>query len=326
MNELSITLDTLLGQTIVTDVPLHAQPTIIKALLVLSSLMFAVGLVANVCSFITFRNKHIQKIGCGSYLLILSIASQVAVSVFVARVIYLIYSQMIIINNKTFLDVSCRLFDFILQVSISFFDWLYTCIACERMISGLNGINFNKRRSVNRVKVVVPFLLLTITLTSIHYVFIRVLITDPHSDDRLWCVIKYKHEWLRSYEIGMKIFNNFISLFITLIFSTVLLISLSITCQRVATTERYQTIFISQIIEHKDLLIAPVTIIVAKLPFLVVSMVIECISEQWHIYVSLTVYFLSLIPLISTFLIFVWPSDSYMSKFKEALRYCRRAR
>ena len=326
MSEFTVTLDTLIGETIINDVSLHAQPTIIKILLVLISVMFAVGLISNVCSIITFRHKDIRKIGCGHYLLILSIANQVTVCVFGARVIYLIYSQMVIIDNKKFLNVGCFLFDFILQVSISFCDWLHTCVACERMVGTLKGVHFSKSRSVYMVKFVVPILFLKVIFTSIHHVFNRELIADPRSDERMWCVIKHRDAWLRTYEICINIFNSFISVFINFVFSIILLVSLSMTRQRVAVKERYRTILISQIIEHKDLLIAPVTIIIAKLPLFISSLIIKCISEQWHVYVSLTAYFLSLMPLISTFFIFVWPSVSYMSKFKEHFRYFRRTK
>jgi hypothetical protein len=308
MSEYSLTLDILLGQIIVTDAPLRAQPITIKVLLGLCLLMLTIGFVSNICSWITFRHKDIRKIGCGYYLLISSIAYQITLCIFMARVIYLIYSQMVIINNKKFLNVSCLLFDFILQVSISFCDWLHTCIACERMVTALKGPNFNNRQSVYMVKIVVPILLLTVILTSIPHVFNHTLVPDPRSDDRHWCVIKHRHAWLRIYEIFINIFNNVIPLFINLVSGIVLLISLSVTRHRVLIKERYRTILVSQIIEHKDLLIAPVTIIVLKLPLLIVSIAIKCVSEQWHVYVALAAYFLSLIPLISTFLIFVWPS------------------
>jgi hypothetical protein len=69
--------------------------------------------------------------------------------------------------------------------------------------------------------------------------------------------------------------------------------------------------------QHKDLLIAPLTMIIAKLPLLIVSLSIKCVNKQWHIYLALSAYCISLLPMVATFINFIWPSNSYMQKFKE---------
>jgi hypothetical protein len=68
--------------------------------------------------------------------------------------------------------------------------------------------------------------------------------------------------------------------------------------------------------KQKDLLIAPLVMIVAKLPLLLISLAIRCISEQWHLYFSLVAYSVSLLPLTSTFVIFIWPSSTFMQIFQ----------
>jgi hypothetical protein len=174
------------------------------------------------------------------------------------------------------------------------------------------------------VKFVIPILFIGAILTSVHNIFNHGLIADPRADDRFWCVIEYKQPWLRTYTISIDLLNTFIPFCINLICGIVLIVSLSTTRKRVVTKERYRTIIISQSRQHKDLLVGPFTIIITKLPLVIASLVIKCISEQWHIYLSLFAYCLSLMPLISTFLIFVLPSDSYMKKFKEYIQHFRR--
>jgi hypothetical protein len=323
MSEYSLTLDSVLGQTILNDVSLSGQPLIIKVLIILISIMLMIGFICNLCSFIVFRNKEILKIGCGYYLLILSIINQITLILFVSHTIYLIISQMIIINNKKLLEINCLLFYFIFQTFLSFCDWIYTCISFERTVCTIKGINFNKLLSVRMVKFVIPILFIGVILTSVHNIFNHGLITDPRADDRFWCVIEYKQPWLRTYAISIDLFNIFTPFCINLICAIILIISLSITRKRLAAKERYRTIIISQCRQHKDILVAPFTIIITKLPLVIASLVIKCISEQWHIYLSLFAYCLSLMPLISTFLIFVFPSNSYMKKFKETVQHFR---
>jgi hypothetical protein len=320
MNEYSLTLDSIYGPIVVTDVSLGDQPVMIQISIVLICLMFIVGLISNICSILVFRHKDIQQIGCGRYLLLLSVFNQVTITIFMCRVIYLIINQMTVIGDVRLLRVSCYLLDSVLQVCISFCDWLHTCIACERTFSTVKGAHFDKNASVRKAKFVIPVLGLFAVGTSIHQVFNHVLIADPRSDARLWCVIKYTHPWLHIYEICLNIINNFLPLCINLVAGVILLVFLAKNRHRVSSKERYRIVFISQMRQHKDLLIAPMTMLVAKLPFLVIGISIKCIREGWHIYLSLAAYYLSLVPLISTFVIFVCPSSSYMRKFKEQLR------
>ncbi|UJR24270.1 hypothetical protein I4U23_027237 [Adineta vaga] len=319
MNEYSITLDSMLGPIISTNISLHKQSITIKILLIIISLMFIIGFISNICSFLVFRHQDIQQIGCGYYLKILSIINQITIIIFVIRIIYLIYSQIMIIHNMKILNITCYLFDFILQSSISFCDWLHTCIACERTITAMKGTQFNKGLSVRMVKFIIPTLLFQVILTSIHHVFNHILIQDPRSNIRFWCVIKHRQSWLRIYEICISIFNNVIPLCINFICGIVLLISLSIKHRRVSPKKRYRTIFMSNMRLHKDLLIAPLIMIMTKLPLLIISLSVKCLQQQWQIYLSLFAYCLSLMPMISTFFTFVWPSNSYMRKFQEQL-------
>jgi hypothetical protein len=203
-----MTLDSIFGPVVLTDVPLSDQPMMIRISIGLICVMFIVGLLSNICSILVFRHKDIQQVGCGRYLLLLSIFNQVTITIFLCRVIYLIISQMTVINNVQLLRVTCFLLDFALQVCIAFFDWLYTCIVRERTFSTLKGICFDKSQSIRVSKFVMPILALLVIVTSIHQVFNRVLITDPRSDARLWCVIKYPHAWLRIYQICLSTINH----------------------------------------------------------------------------------------------------------------------
>ncbi len=136
--------------------------------------------------------------------------------IFVGHVVFLITTQIVIITNGKFLNISCRMFDFIVQICISFCDWLHTCIACERTVTAIKGANFNKKRSIQMVKFILTILSIQVILTSLHQIFNHDLTEDPKLNSRVWCVIKYPQSWLRIYEICINIFNNFIPLLITL--------------------------------------------------------------------------------------------------------------
>jgi len=314
MTQYSLTLDSMLGQEILTDMPLDQQKIFIKIILAVVVLIFFVGIASNICSTVTFYDIQIRSHGCGYYLLILSISSQISLIVFGCRFVYLLISQMTIIPNRQLLNVSCILLDFLLQLSISFCDWLSSCVACERTASAIKGVNFNKKLSIRMVKFVIPMLLISLILMFIHQVFSRELISDPRSDDRLWCVVKFPRRWLQTYNAAMNLFNSVVPFLINLISAILLLINFSRTKQKAA-KKKYITVFKEQVKEHKELIISPIVMISFKLPMLIVILIIKCIKSQWELYLSTTCYFLALVPLLATFAIFVLPAPSYVKIF-----------
>ena len=154
--------------------------------------------------------------------------------------------------------------EWVVICSILFYDWLHTCIACEQTFSILKGTHFNESQSVQKSKFVILVLGLLVIGTSIHQVFSHVLIADPRFDTRLWCVIKHPREWLRIYEICLNIINNFHALCINLSAGVILLVFLAKNRYRVSKKERYRVVFVSQMRQHKDLLVAPMTILVCQ--------------------------------------------------------------
>ena len=314
MTQYSLTLDSMLGQEIITDAPLHQQKIFIKIILALVVLIFVVGMASNICSTLTLYDENIQSCGCGCYLFIFSVASQISLVLFSYRFFYLLISQITIISNRQFLNISCLLLDFLLQVSISFCDWLSACVACERTVSVIKGINFNRKSSVRMVKFVSSTLLICLILTSIHQVFGRELIPDPRSDDRLWCVVKFSKGWLATYNTVMNMFNSIVPFVINFISAILLLITFSRSKQKTAKM-KYTIVLQRQIIEHKDLFISPIIMVSCKLPMLIVVLVIKCIKSKWELYLSTACYLLALVPLLATFGVFILPAPSYMKVF-----------
>jgi len=178
----------------------------------------------------------------------------------------------------------------------------------------MKGIDFNKALSVRMVKVVVPTLIVSLTITSIHQVFSRELITDPRIDERLWCVMKLSKSWLKKYYFTMNLANSIVPFLINLISAVLLLINLSRIKQR-TTSKGYINALKKQVKTHKDLIISPILIISCKLPILILILVIKCIKYKWQLYLLTACYFMAFIPLIATFATFILPSPTYIKIF-----------
>ncbi|CAF1085092.1 unnamed protein product [Adineta steineri] len=319
MHQFSFTFDSLLGETIITGNHISDQPLLIKFSLSFISIICAIGFISNLASFLTFIQRELHRIGTVYYLLILSILSQITLFVFLFRFLYSFINLTSLIGDYKLLSIACSLFDFLLSLLVSTCDWLTACLTCERTISVIQGIKFNQQRSIRLVKIISPSIFLILTLTSIHQLFSRHLITDPRNDARQWCIVKYPYQWLQTYDIIIKFIHSTIPFLINLISAIVLFVICARKKQRINNKEKYSTIFIKQVRQHKHLLFSPLITVAFKLPLLIVQISFKCISDNQQLHVSLIAYFISNIPLAMTFIVFVWVSPSYYKVFVSKL-------
>ena len=311
MEQFYLTLDSMLGDTILTDTSLQKQPLLIKLLVALITVMFLLGLVSNSLSCLTFFHRRVRQVGCGYYLIVLTFFNQFTLAIFVARFLYLIVGQMTIIRNKQAVTGICTVSDFFLSLHIYVCDWLTACIACERTISVILGAKFDREKSVKIVKFVVLILYILVVLTSLHQPFSRVLINDPRNDERFWCVINFRSIGLKYYTIITNLFHSITPFLVNFFSAIILLIYFARVKQRAIQKEKYITIVVKQVRQHKDLIISPLVMIVFKLPSIIVMLVIKCIESKWQLYLSVTTYFISLLPLLMTFFVFILPASTY---------------
>ncbi|UJR06563.1 hypothetical protein I4U23_010847 [Adineta vaga] len=175
--------------------------------------------------------------------------------------------------------------------------------------------------SIRLVKIISPLIFLILILTLIHQLFSHHLITDPRNDARQWCVVKYRYEWLQTYDIVIKFIHSITPFLINLISVIILFVTCARKKQRIRDKVKYSIIFIKQVRQHKHLLISPFVTTAFKLPFLIVQVLFKCIIDKWQLHISLIAYFISNIPLAITFIIFVWFSPSYYKVFvKKCIR------
>ncbi|CAF1091116.1 unnamed protein product [Didymodactylos carnosus] len=119
--------------------------------------------IANLISITTFCQPKPREVGCGLYLLTLSIISQLDIFIFGLRFISLLLNQ--------FTFISCILLEFLLPVIPSIFDWLTALIAIERAITVIKEANFNKKKSYELAKYIIICIFITIPLSSLHKPF-----------------------------------------------------------------------------------------------------------------------------------------------------------
>ena len=316
-----LSLDAILGYHILPNLSVHQQPFIIKMSITLTIIFIVTGVINGVLTLITFKKKIVREVGCGIYLLGSSITTLLIIIIFGLKFFILLFTQMAMISNRSFLKIQCHSLDFLLRICLSMDQWLNACVAAERAFTAIKGARFSKRKSKQAAKFVIGILSIVIVGTYVHDPIYRRLIDEEnYTDDikRTWCVTSYSFI-LKVYNSIIHIFH-FFGPFIVNLISTIILIRQKSRQQFDLHTHRnYREILRKQFLEHKHLLIAPIVLIILELPRLIIIFLSKCMKSANDAWLFLIAYFISLIPPLITFIIFISPSKFYKKEFQKSI-------
>ncbi|CAF1391740.1 unnamed protein product [Adineta steineri] len=318
-----LSLDDILGYQIQPHITIKHQPFVIQLSIILTMIITIIGLINSILSFITFNNNEICQTGCGIYLLNISIITLFTMILFALKFWILLIVQMIYVTNDLFLKIQCISIDFLLQIGINMNRWLSACVAIERVICVVKGTNFDKNKSKKLAKFIIILVFIFNISTNIHDPIHRHLIEDNDNEKRIWCIITYSST-LRTYNTIMNLCHFFIPFIINLISGPFIILVTARQRKIIRIQESYRNILNKQIQEHKHLLISSISLIILAIPHLIISFVSGCMNSISEPLLFLIGYFISFIPSILTFLVFVTPSTSYKQQFlKTYERYKR---
>ena len=144
------------------------------------------------------------------------------------------------------------------------------------------------------------------------------LIDEQH----VLCVIRYSTSW-QIYNTITLYFHLLVP-FVVNLFSALFIIFG--TARQRSTTRRNHTLkqhIFKQINEHKQLLISPFILLILAMPRLILSLVSGCVDPTDNPWLYLCAYFISYIPPMLIFVVFVLPSKLYTKTFKDTIAICR---
>jgi hypothetical protein len=160
--------------------------------------------------------------------------------------------------------------------------------------------------------IIINIILLIPQLSNLH-------LFDDQKEERTWCVIYYSSR-LNIYN-SFLIFFHFLTPFLINFFSAIFII---ISTARRRTAIQTEQLYIKQFKQHKHLLISPIILIILSLPRLIISFTLDCQKSSKHFWFYLIGYFLSFMPAVFVFMIFVLPSAGFKRAFKQAILRVRR--
>jgi uncharacterized membrane protein len=157
--------------------------------------------------------------------------------------------------------------------------------------------------------VIIPLVIVSVLPDPFH----RGLVDDLEDSDG-WCVINYSNSFALLNSIVLVF--HFLVPFIINIISAVLIIIITArqrsTVQKKLTRAEYLR---NQFQQHKNLLISPCILVILALSRLIMSFLSGCMSSTRDSCFFLFGYFISFIPPILTFFVFVLPSKTYKKEF-----------
>ncbi|CAF3879303.1 unnamed protein product [Rotaria magnacalcarata] len=185
-------LDVILGYQIRPKLGFTDQPSSLIISGIATIIMFVLGLINGFLSIITFRLENPRSVDCGIYLLTASITSILTITFFTLKYIFFVITQLTIVRNRIFILGQCIILDFFLKILLQIGDWLYACVAVERLITVIKSIHFNKNFSRRLAKYLIMFVCIIVACTSIQEPLNRTLI-DDEDEGRIWCIVRYSN-------------------------------------------------------------------------------------------------------------------------------------
>jgi hypothetical protein len=197
--------------------------------------------------------------------------------------------------------------------------WLTTCVAIERAYIIIKGVNFNTKKIRLIAKWIIVGLLLIIVGTNIHDPIYRRLIEEENDEEkRIWCIVEYPSA-IHIVNLVITIFHIIIPFIINLISAIIIIIMNTRQRAILEKEQKYKNILNEQIRQHKNLVIGPIVLIILGIPRLIISFTSGCMKSPTNSWLFLLGYFISLIPSLLTFILFILPSNTYYQIFKKAL-------
>ncbi|UJR34741.1 hypothetical protein I4U23_027519 [Adineta vaga] len=316
-----LTLDVILGYQIRPHLSLRRQPMTLQMVMVVTTIMFMLGLVNGFASIMTFKSANVRHVGCGLYLLFSSILSTCTTITFNFKFWFLVLAQKGTITNRSYISFSCIVVDMLLQVSINSSEWLNAVAIVERAFIVNKGVPLDKKKTKHFATIFIPVLIAFISLTNIHDPLHRHLIDDIE-EQRTWCIVSYSNS-IQILNSVTKIFHFLTPFLLNVSSALIIILTISRKHAKVKQQIVYTQHFREQFRQHRHLLVSPIILIVLTLPRLIISVKFGCMKSARNPWIFLVGYYSSYIPSLLTFIVFVLPSDMYKTEFFDALKQQR---
>ena len=332
---IGLTINDILRNQIQPNTSFGNQSTLIQSAVGITMIMFLIGFINGIFSFITFRNKELRRVGCVLYLLASSVTSLLTITMFTIKFWFVILIQLYSTVNTSILRTDCVFIGPILKVCLHLDGWLNACVAIERAVNVAKGVKFNKTKSKYVAKWIIFIIPILIIITIIHepahhelfehttqkYKFANNNLTvnmSIETEHNLLCVIRYSRS-VQTYNTFTLFFHLLLPFVANLCSALFIIFGTARLRSGAKKNQTFKAHIIKQMKEHKQLLISPVILLILAVPRLILSLISGCVDPSSNPWLYLCGYFISYTPPMLIFVVFILPSELYTKTFKEEI-------
>ncbi|CAF4054909.1 unnamed protein product [Adineta steineri] len=272
-------------------------------------IIFIIGILNNYITLITFKRPNLFKLGVGKYLFLLSFISQCSLLSLLIKTLQSIFE--LFLN-----DLSCKIIAFLLSVFTRYSFWLISWVTLDRLYSILFPFSNLLKKSYTTY-IISIITLIIIGIMHIHELLFYIIVQDPHGP--IICVANFTRN-ISVYNRVTVLIHYMVPFAIQIISITILIYTAAQT--RLRATRNSKTTFVQvfkqQFNNYKELYVTPSIIILSSLPQVILAFSLNCNEPlQWQRHALLIVYFLSYIPQLLGFILFILPSRKFLKEFRE---------
>ena len=146
---------------------------------------------------------------------------------------------------------------------------------------------------------------------------------DNVDEKRIWCIVQYT-SILQRYNSVILMLQFIAPIVINILATITIIIRTTQHRMSVRNDQSYREVLQAQVRQLSHLLVAPLVFIALTIPRLIISFTSSCMKSGSTAWVFLIGYLISFVPLMFTFLVFVYPSKTYKHVFDKTIQRYRR--
>ena len=278
------------------------------ALLLLSSIL------NNVICLNTFLIDEIRLSNCGVFQILYCFMGLLTIIGMQMRMLtMLIFDRLI--HTYAYRYFACNIISVLVILMGNMCTWISALLAIEFLL--LECFNYNLHRTRRFSIISFSFTFLLVIGSHLHEIIGRRPLADPYRPDVYSCTFIYPVS-LDTIDKVLRALHVLIPCSIHFISTVIILISISRRTVFTRGLNNHWSAFGRTCLKRKHFFVPPLWIIICNVPHLVLHLIDKCEDArelgilQRHVTLNILVY----LPPASTFFIYIYPSESYMHKFR----------
>ena len=274
-----------------------------------------IGGIFNGLSMTILVNRKIRQTGVGLYLFLNAITSQLVLILLCTRVTYLVAARQVTISPWTN-KLLCKSQPYLMSSLYYLSQWFTAFVTVARAFTASSPVRFRCFGTSKSARTSAILISLFIFATFYRQIVEYKIVVHPH-DSHPWCVQEINpadKRFVQYTALAHQITPFAIN------FTATVLIIVAISRSKAAVHHlNRRSALIQQARRQADLLIGPLMSFLTQLPQLIILFLNACDYEQstWFVQLTLVFYYISFIPQMSLFFIYILPSSLYKQLLRD---------